>query len=271
MSIYTQRRNSLGYFVTFLFIAVVLAGCRINESGKALTKPSPVSVLIPTLRLTSTPSVQPTIEPTVQATPTPFILGPDYDLNLDLKAGPVEVPFEIRIPSLKVKAPVLAVGLINGNIMDAPIGPVGDPVWQTAFWYRGGGIPGESGTATIGGHVSNLLGEREIFGYIRNLRPGDLIIIHENNSSIDVFFYVDKVKVYSEEEASYPAVLAHIFGEGPPKGIGPQPASDGLSHLTLITCGGEFVDGKFNSHTVVYATRGLEKNLLWPDFFPLNN
>jgi len=27
--------------------------------------------------------------------------------------------------------------------------------WQTAFWYRGGGIPGEPGTSQFGGHVDD--------------------------------------------------------------------------------------------------------------------
>jgi hypothetical protein len=44
-------------------------------------------------------------------------------------------------------------------------------------------------------------------------------------------------------------------------GIGPQPAPYGLSHLTLITCAGDIVKGKFDHHTVVYATRSQEERL----------
>jgi hypothetical protein len=63
------------------------------------------------------------------------------------------------------------------------------------------------------------------------------------------------VKVYSTKESSDPAVLAKIFGIGPVTGTGPQPAPDGLSHLTLITCAGYLVEGEFDHHTVVFATR----------------
>jgi hypothetical protein len=38
-------------------------------------------------------------------------------------------------------------------------------------------------------------------------------------------------------------------------GSEPQPSPDGPSHLTLITCAGTIVNGQFDHHTVVYATR----------------
>jgi hypothetical protein len=60
--------------------------------------------------------------------------------------------------------------------------------------------------------------------------------------------------LYSIEESSDPAVLAQIFGPGP-AGIGPQLAADGLARLTLVTCAGYIVNGQFDHHVVVYATR----------------
>ena len=139
--------------------------------------------------------------------------------------------------------------------MDAPKGPIGDPIWHSAFWYRGSGIPGESGTATIAGHVNDPLGRPEIFARLEDLHHGDLIIIHVNDTTIDIRFIVDQVKVYSTKESSDPAVLKQIYGAGPLAGTWPQPAPDGLAHLTLITCAGNIVNGQFDHHTVVYATR----------------
>ena len=169
-------------------------------------------------------------------------------------AGPVEVPLELQIPSLKVDAPVLGVGLTSGNEMDAPKGEIDDPVWHTAFWYRGSGLPGESGTATIAGHVNDPLGRDEIFAHLQDLQPGDLIIIHYTKPNIDFTFTVDLVKDYSLQESSDPAVLAQIYGTGPVSGTAPQPSLDGLSHLTLITCAGNIVNGQFDHHVVVYTT-----------------
>ncbi|MDF1499680.1 MAG: class F sortase [Anaerolineales bacterium] len=209
--------------------------------------PSPFPVLLP--------SEQPTIQPKVQPTPTVFALGPLIDSDLDLRAGPVDLPLELQIPSLEVIAPVAGVGLTSENLMDGPKGPIDDPIWHTAFWYRGGGVPGEVGTATIAGHVNDPLGRPEIFARLEELRPGDLIIIRYTTSNIDIRFHVDQVKVYSIQESSDPAVLTQIFGAGPVAGTGPQPSPDGLSHLTLITCAGDIVDGRFDRHRVVFATR----------------
>ena len=244
------RRTSLGSLVTVLVIMVALAGCGNKETGEALTGPPP----FPTRSPSHTPTAQPTVTPTIQATPTIFNLGRLFDASLDLKAGPVEVPLELQIPSLSVTAPVLGVGITPENGMDAPKGPIDDPVWQTAFWYRGSGIPGEPGTATIAGHVDDPLGRPEIFAHLQNLHPGDLIIIHVKNTTVDIRFMVDEVKVYSVQESSDPAVLKRIFGAGPVSGTPPQPSPDGLAHLTLITCAGNFDNGKFDHHTVVYAT-----------------
>jgi sortase (surface protein transpeptidase) len=165
------------------------------------------------------------------------------------------VPLEIQIPSLKVNAPVLGVGITAENYMDAPKGPIDDPVWHSAFWYRGSGIPGEPGTATIAGHVNDPLGRPEIFARLHDLRPGQQIIIHDKVSKIDIRFIVDEIKDYSVQESSDPAVLTRIFGAEALPGAGSEPGSDGLSHLTLITCAGNIVNGRFDHHTVVYATR----------------
>ncbi|OGO63346.1 MAG: hypothetical protein A2030_00125 [Chloroflexi bacterium RBG_19FT_COMBO_50_10] len=252
------RRGSLGCLVTGLVVAAVLGGCGIKETGEAHVKPTPSLILRliqQAAQPTALPMGQPTTRPTAQPTPTALVLGPLFDVGLDIMAGPVEVPLELQIPSLKVDAPVLGVGLTSGNEMDAPKGPIGDPVWRTAFWYRGSGLPGESGTATIAGHVNDPLGRPEIFAKLEDLQPGDLIIIHYTKSNIDITFTVDQVKVYSLQESSDPAVLAQIYGTGPVSGTGPQPSIDSLSHLTLITCAGNIVNGQFDHHVVVYATQ----------------
>ena len=247
------HRSSFGCLVTVLVIAVLLGGCGNKETEEALAGPSPSPFLLASVQ----PATQPlTVYPSaVQPTPTPIVLGPLFNTGLDLKSGPIDVPLELQIPALKVKAPVLGVGLTAGDGMDAPKGPIDDPVWHSAFWYRGSGIPGEPGTATIAGHVNDPLGRFEIFAHLQDLRPGDLVIIHYITSAIDIRFRVDQMKVYSNQESADPAVMTQIFGAGPVAGTGPQPAPDGLSHLTLITCAGNIVNGEFDHHTVVFATR----------------
>lgn len=228
-----------------MVILAVLAGCGNKETREAQPAPPSSPVL--------SPSIQPT---SVQSTPSLYMLGPLIEPDLDLHSGPVDVPLDLVIPALKVDAPVVAVGLTSENIMDSPKGPIGDPIWGTAFWYRGGGLPGAAGTATIAGHVNDPLGEPEIFAHLHDLHRGDVIFVHLRGTSIDIPFIVDETKVYSLQESTDPAVLTRIFGAGPVAGATPQPAPDGRSHLTLVTCAGYIKNGEFDHHTVVYATRG---------------
>lgn len=143
--------------------------------------------------------------------------------------------------------------------MDVPKGLAADPVWQKVFWYRGSGIPGDLGTATLAGHVDDVLGRPAVFARLRELRPGDLIVIHDMRSGLDILFTVVKAATYYIRQAADPAVLAQIYGSGPVSGRGPQPAPDGLAHLTLITCAGGFVNGAYDRRLVVYATRSESK------------
>ena len=238
------RRSSLAGLATALVLAAVIAGCANFETGEAQQGPPPSPIPLSTDQLIS------------QATATPIGFGPLFNAELSLWAEPVYVPLELHIPALEVfTVPVLGVGLTSENEMDAPKGPLDDKVWGTAFWYRGGGNPGEPGTATIAGHVNDPLGRPEIFANLDDLVPGDEIIVRYTRLGINISFIVDQVMLYSIEESSDPAVLAQIFGPGPVAGIGPQLAADGLSRLTLVTCAGYIVNGQFDHHVVVYATR----------------
>ncbi len=245
------RLRLIGILAMIPMIATMLMGCG-NKKVEAQTAPPPSLMPLPSAQPTV---LQPIVQPTIQPTPTLFVPQLVIDPNVDLFAGPVYIPLQIRIPSLDVNAPILAVGLTANNVMDSPKGPLGDRIWSSAFWYRGGGIPGDNGTATIAAHVNDPLGEPGIFADLEDLQPGDLIIIHAMNSDIDINFTVNQVLEYSVEQSSKLEILKLIYGAGPVDGIGPQPSPDGLSHLTLITCAGYIVDGEFDRHTVVYATR----------------
>jgi len=103
-------------------MAAVIAGCEDRETGEALAAPPPSPMILP--------SDQPTVQPTARV----FVLGPLIDSNPDLRARPAGAPLELEIPSLKVSAPVLAVGLTAKDVTDSPRGDIGDPIWSTAFW-----------------------------------------------------------------------------------------------------------------------------------------
>lgn len=173
----------------------------------------------------------------------------------NLRDGPVAVPLELLLPTLGVRSPVAGVGITATNVMDAPTGPAGDPVWQQAFWYRGSAVPGAVSTAVIAGHVNGPRGSGGVFAHLSDLDRGDPVVVHDTRSGLDVRFSVTGSETYSLDEATDPAVLARIYGSGPVAGTVPQPSADGLPHLTLITCAGTFRDGTHDHRLVVYATR----------------
>jgi hypothetical protein len=193
----------------------------------------------------------PVIRPAA-ALPVPAAL---VDPTLGLQAGPVPVPLMLEIPAINVDIPVLGVGITSKDAMDAPEGPENDPVWQQAFWYRGSAVPGADSTALIAGHVDDPLGRPGAFANLDQLQPGDLVVVHDSRSGLDVRFSITGSQTYSLAQAAEPAVLAQIYGAGPADATGPMPSSDGLSHLTLITCAGIFVNGTHDHRIAVYATR----------------
>ena len=177
------------------------------------------------------------------------------DADLALRAGPVAVPLELRMPSLKVDVAVIGVGISKEDVMDAPMGTADDPVWQQAFWYRGSAIPGEPSTALLAGHAADPLGRPGVFARLDDLRAGDPVVVHDTRTGLDVRFSVTEAKTYPLEKTTDRSVLTEIYGAGPVAGTWPQPSVDGLSHLTLITCAGTFRAGTHDHRLVVYATR----------------
>ncbi len=185
----------------------------------------------------------------------PFVPDPQVDGALGLREGPVAVPLELHLPSLGVIAAVLGVGMTDEDVMDAPVGPAADPVWDQAFWYRGSAIPGAASTALIAGHIGGPLGRAGVFADLDDLRVGDPIVVLDTRRGHDVRFSVTATESYSLAEAADPTVLARIYGTGPVLGTWPEPSADGLAHLTLITCAGTFRGDTHDHRLVVYATR----------------
>ncbi len=241
----TRRLTSTGSRLTVLIVVVIgmalLTGPVASPRAKGARAPAPSA---PTARTDGPQPVAPL------AVPASLV-----DPELDLRAGPVPVALELQLPSLGVRASVAGVGITANDVMDAPMGPAKDPVWQQAFWYRGGAVPGALSNALIAGHISGPGGRPAVFAQIDRLGPGDSIVVRDTRSGLDVRFSVTNSETYSLDEAADPAVLSRIYGAGPVAGTRPEPSADGLSHLTLITCAGRFRNGTHDHRLVVYATR----------------
>ena len=162
--------------------------------------------------------------------------APDSRSGSGLPGTPDPLPYSvvdrIRIPALRVDAPVVPVGLDMSGWVDAP--PPADP--NLAGWFSGAVSPGEKGTAVIVGHVDNSEGPAVFYG-LGALTKGNRVEVRRRDGRTAVF------EVYGNEvfaNAAFPG--ERLYG------------SKGAPELRVITCGGEFSAGKgYAGNVVVFA------------------
>ncbi|MFI9363331.1 class F sortase [Kitasatospora sp. NPDC053057] len=161
--------------------------------------------------------------PTAKPAPTPKPAFPPLSAS---------VPTRIRIPSIKVDAPVAGLGLTAARQLNTP------PMDQRnlAGWYRDGTSPGAAGNALVVGHADNHTGPA-VFYRLGLLRPGDTVEVTRKDRRTAVFT-VDSVRVFPKRD--FPDALVYGATE--------------RAELRMITCGGKF-DRKtgYESNTVVFA------------------
>ena len=168
---------------------------------------------------TATPTATPTPRPTLVPTPTPTLV-------------PIAAPVRLLIPTIGVNAVVEPVGLTADGAMGVPGGP-----W-TVGWYQPGPPAGEFGNAVIAGHVDYRGVGPAVFWRLRDLAPGDEVVVLREDGTGRRFVVIDVV--------SYPAdyvPLGEVFSR------------EGNPGLSLITCTGQF-DSRardYDRRLVVYA------------------
>ncbi|MFD5100585.1 class F sortase [Streptomyces albidochromogenes] len=138
----------------------------------------------------------------------------------------------IRLPDIRVNAPIVDVGLDDEGWIDAPSPQ--DP--NLAGWYQNGISPGQLGTSVIVGHVDNAVGPA-VFYNLGSLRKGHRIEVERYDGRAAVF-EVYGVEVFSKEEFPGPRVYGDI----------------GRPELRVITCGGGYSKTSgYAGNVVVFA------------------
>lgn len=131
-------------------------------------------------------------------------------------ALPPSPPDRIRIPSIRVNAPLMGLALTRAGSLDVP--PAAKK--NLAGWYEAGTTPGEQGTAIVAGHVDNADGPA-VFYDLGALKKGSRIEVDRRDGSA-ALFSVDAVEVYDAEH----------FPDEKVYGAADRP------ELRVITCGG---------------------------------
>ncbi|MFB7509094.1 class F sortase [Streptomyces broussonetiae] len=141
-------------------------------------------------------------------------------------------PTRIRIPSIRVNAPLMGLALTRSGSLDVP--PAQNK--NLAGWYEAGTMPGETGTAIVAGHVDNAEGPA-VFYDLGALERGARIEVDRRDGTVAVFT-VDAVEVYA----------ARDFPDEKVYGAASRP------ELRVITCGGGYSRATgYQGNVVVFA------------------
>ncbi|MEV7234896.1 class F sortase [Streptomyces sp. NPDC051020] len=141
-------------------------------------------------------------------------------------------PVRLRIPSIKVDAPMTRLGLGSDGSLDVP--PAENR--NVVGWYKDGTPPGAKGTALVAGHVDNAKG-RSVFYDLGTLTKGSTVEVVRQDGSTAVFS-LDAIEVYKNKD--FPD--RRVYGASP------------FAALRLITCGGGFSrDTGYQGNVVAYA------------------
>ena len=147
-------------------------------------------------------------------------------------ALPPSPPDRIRIPAIRVDAPLMGLELTRQGSLDVP------PPKKTnlAGWYESGTTPGETGTAIVAGHVDNADGP-SVFYDLGSLTRGRTIEVERRDGSVAVFT-VDANEVYDAKK----------FPDDKVYGRADRP------ELRVITCGGSYSRKTgYQGNVVVFA------------------
>ncbi|GAQ63523.1 class F sortase [Streptomyces scabiei] len=145
---------------------------------------------------------------------------------------PPSPPDRIRIPSLRVDAPLTGLGLTAAGSLDVP--PAAKA--NLAGWYEAGTSPGERGTSIVAGHVDNADGPA-VFFRLGALKRGAVVEVDRRDGGTAVFT-VDAVEVYD----------ARDFPDAKVYGAAARP------ELRVITCGGGYSRATgYRGNVVVFA------------------
>ena len=142
-------------------------------------------------------------------------------------------PLSMSIPSLKVKAKIIKLGLDSVGALEVP--KTGD----IAGWYKGSSSPGEIGPTIIVAHV-DMNGKAGVFFRLKEMKIGDVVKVQRADKEV-VTFIVTEISTFKKSKFPSEKIYGNLNFAG----------------LRLITCGGKF-DSKirhYDSNVVVYAKK----------------
>lgn len=153
---------------------------------------------------------------------------------------PSGLPVRLVIPVIGVDSAIEDALITEDGRMDVPAGSV------NVAWFSLGPLPGQRGSAVIGGHFGIKDDVPFVFYDLDKLKIGDKVYI-VNDKGENLSFVVKSTKSYDRD-----ADATDVFTSG-----------DGLAHLNLITCEGVWnkINNSYPKRLVVF-TESIKEDLL---------
>lgn len=151
---------------------------------------------------------------------------------LRTKGIPRGLPERLIIPKIGVNTAIEDAQITSDGRMDVPKGSI------NVAWFSLGPQPGQIGSAVIGGHFGIKDGIPFVFYNLDKLVPGDSIYIVDDYGN-NIGFIVRSIELFDRNGDATSVFVSN----------------DGLAHLNLITCEGEWnkVNGTYPERRVVFA------------------
>ncbi len=231
MSSHRKPPNRLTPLYTAIVVAVVafavilgFGGSSKKNSPSADVRPSvstspsaPPASSSPTHSPTPSPARSPKPSPKPSATSTG--LGTSDATLHGLSQRVRQQPVRIRIPALKVNAPIIPAAVDASGALQVPAN-----VFQAA-WFQAGNAPGQPGTAILAAHV-DFRGALGLFNGLHTLPRGAAIYVTDASGHVRVFHATTGTLSPKSDPSTVEALAAAA-------------AKPGQVRLALITCGGD--------------------------------
>ena len=223
-----NAKRSLGILLTILGIGlagfIVVRATLYDPDTELNPPPETVAIATSTVEVGSTTGIPNTGNAdTAKITPAPA-----------RAVVPEHYPVRLSVPSANVNAAVQYVGVKADGSMGNPSN------FTDVAWYKLGTVPGDVGSAVIGGHVDNALALSGVFKHLSNTKVGDDVYVTRKDGKV-LHFVVDDVESYPYKSAPSRQIFL---------------SNDGKAHLNLVTCAGTWVQAQhsYTLRLVIYTT-----------------
>jgi sortase (surface protein transpeptidase) len=223
--------NKLTPLYTAIVVAVAAFAVVLGFGGSSKKK-SPSAQVTPSVSATTSfPAPSASADPTRSPTPTPKPtpkpkpkptstgLGTNDATLHGLTQHVQEQPVRIRIPALKVNAPIIPAAVDSAGALTVPAN-----VYQAA-WFQAGNAPGQPGTAIVAAHV-DFQGVLGLFNGLHTLPKGAAIYVTDASGHVRVFHVTSGTLAPKSDPSTVGSLAAAAARPGQPR-------------LALITCGGD--------------------------------